>query len=137
MSSHALLVIGLLVGLVLTVAVGVDAHRRGRSGFLWGLLTFFTGVVGAFVYALVVLTGDGGKSGSGEGETDAVRVCPNCSATHAGTPDYCSDCGEPLDADDDASVATVLRSGSRGYCSDCKGRVDLDADRCPNCGAVF
>jgi RNA polymerase subunit RPABC4/transcription elongation factor Spt4 len=133
-SSHALLVIGLLLGIVLTIVVGADAHSRGRSGFLWGFLTFFTGLVGAFVYALVVLTGDGAED---DGDPDVVRVCRNCSAAHEGTPAYCSDCGEPLDEADDRPVASVLRSGSRGYCGNCRSQVDLDADDCPNCGAVL
>lgn len=134
MSGHALLVIGLLIGIVLTIAVGVDAHNRGRSGLLWGFLTFFTGIIGAFVYALVVLTGDGSDD---DGDSDAVRVCQNCSATHDGTPAYCSDCGEPLDEADDRPVASVLRSGSQGYCGNCTSRVDPDADSCPSCGAVL
>lgn len=133
-SSHALLVFGLLLGIVLTVAVGVDAHNRGRSGLLWGLLTFLTGVIGAFIYALVVLTGDGADADEG---SDTRRVCSNCSAAHTGAPDYCSDCGEPLGADDDAPVASILRSGSQGYCGNCKSEVPLDADTCSNCGALL
>jgi hypothetical protein len=129
MSSHAALLIWLLLGLVLTVAVGVDAHNRGRSGFLWGLLTFFTGIVGAFVYVLVLLSGDDSE------DPESVRICPNCSATHSGTPEYCSDCGEALDRDDDAPTATVVRSGPRGYCSHCNTPVGLDAEACPGCGA--
>lgn len=135
MTSHALLALGVLVGMLLTVGVGVDAHNRGRSWVLWGMLTFFTGLVGAVIYGLVVLAG-GDSSGGGD-DADTVRYCPNCSTTHPGTPNFCSDCGEPLDADDDRPVATILRSGSRGYCRNCTSAVGLDADTCPNCGAVF
>lgn len=133
MSSHALLAVGLLLGVVLTVAVGVDAHNRGRSGFLWGLLTFVTGLVGAFFYALVVLTGDGAT----DDDPDTVRYCAACEAAHTGTPQFCSDCGESLGTDDDRAVASVLRSGADGYCSNCKSKVGLDAETCSNCGAVL
>lgn len=133
MSNHALLLFGLLLGIGLTVAVGIDAHNRGRSGFVWGLLTFFTGLLGAFIYALVVLTDDG----TDRADVDEVRRCSNCSATHPGSPDYCSECGEPLGSDDDTPVATVLRSGSQGYCSNCKARVNFDAETCSDCGATF
>ena len=39
----------------LGVWVGVDANRRGLSGVLWGLLVFFTGIVGLIVYLLVAV----------------------------------------------------------------------------------
>ena len=135
MSSHALLVFWLLFGITLTVGVGVHAHNRGRSGFIWGLLTLFTGIIGAFIYVLVVLTGDGAHV---EGEDpDHRRVCQNCSATHTGQPEYCSGCGEALGADDDKPTGSVLRSGSQGYCSNCKGKVELDAETCGHCGALL
>ncbi|WP_372912385.1 zinc ribbon domain-containing protein [Salinigranum sp.] len=133
MSSHALLAFGLLLGVVLTVTVGVDAHNRGRSGFLWGLLTLFTGLVGAFFYALVVLTGDGATDDG----PDTVRYCSACATAHMGTPAFCSDCGESLGTDEDRAVASVLRSGADGYCSNCKSKVGLDAETCSNCGAVL
>lgn len=135
MSSHALLVFWLLFGVALTVGVGVHAHNRGRSGFIWGLLTLFTGLIGAFIYVLVVLTGDGAQVE--DEDPDHRRVCPNCSATHTGQPDYCSACGEALGADDDKPTGSVLRSGSQGYCSNCKGKVELDAETCGHCGALL
>lgn len=132
MSNHALLVLGLVVGLTMTIAVGFDAHSRGRNGVLWGLLTFFTGLLGAFVYALVLLTQAGADD-----DPETVRTCAACGATNAGTPEYCSDCGEPLTDGDDAPVASIIRSGSKGYCSNCQSEVGLDADACANCGAVL
>lgn len=135
MSSHALLVFSFLFWIALTVGVGVHAHNRGRSGFIWGLLTFLTGLIGAFIYALVVLTGDGTHT---EGkDPDFRRVCPNCSATHTGRPAYCSACGEALGSDDDKPTGSVLRSGSQVYCSNCKGKVGLDAETCRHCGALL
>lgn len=135
-SSHALLVFGFLFGIALTIGVGVHAHNRGRSGFLWGLLTFFTGIIGAFIYLLVTLTSDGDDTGD-DGRSDVRRVCPACSSVHAGEPNYCEECGEALGPDDDRPDSTILRSGSQGYCSNCKGEVKFDADTCPNCGALL
>ena len=117
MSSHALLISWFFFGVVLTVGVGVHANNRGRSGFIWGLLTLLTGVIGAFVYSLVILTGDGAPN---EEDPDHRRVCPNCSATHTGRPEYCNACGEALGSDDDKPTGTILRTGSQGYCSNCK-----------------
>jgi len=135
MSAHALLVFWLLFGVALTVGVGVHAHNRGRSGFIWGLLTLFTGLIGAFIYVLVVLTGDGAQAA--DEDPDHRRVCPNCSTAHAGQPEYCSECGEALGSDDDRPTGSVLRSGSQGYCSNCKGQVELDAEACRQCGALL
>jgi hypothetical protein len=118
---------------ILAVGVGVHAANRDRSAFLWGLVTFFTGLLGAFVYALVLAS----AAQSDDDASDEVRVCPSCSARHTGSPAHCPDCGDPLSDDDEATVASVLRSGSQGYCSNCKSQVDLDADACANCGSVF
>jgi hypothetical protein len=133
MANEALLVFGLLFGLLLTGIVAVDAANRNRSALIWGMATFFTGVLGAFVYALVVLTGDGAESG----DPDVVRTCSACGTGHEGTPNYCRECGEPMDDADDRPVATVLRSGSDGYCSNCKSEVGLSADACSDCGALL
>ena len=43
-----------LLHIVLAVWVGVDANRRRMNGVLWGLLVFFTSVVGLIVYLIVV-----------------------------------------------------------------------------------
>jgi hypothetical protein len=42
------------------------------------MTTFCTGVLGAFVYALVVLTGDGAESG----DPDLVWRCSACGTGH-------------------------------------------------------
>jgi len=133
-SSHVVVFFAILFWTALAVGVGIHAMDRGRSGFLWGLLTFFTGLVGLLVYAVVVGTA---ADTVDDDDAERVRRCPECSASHEGSPNYCADCGEPLDEDDDVVRARVLRSGSRGYCSNCKSQVGLDADDCTNCGAVF
>jgi RNA polymerase subunit RPABC4/transcription elongation factor Spt4 len=133
-SSHVLAVVAILFWTGLSVAVGVHAINRDRSGLLWGALTLVTGLVGLLIYAVVAGTA---ADEVGGGDPERRRRCPACSASHDDAPDYCPDCGEPLDEGDDVVVARLLRSGSRGYCSNCKERVDLAADDCPNCGAVF
>lgn len=135
MSSHGLaLVVALLVWTALSVAVGIHAMDRDRSGFLWGLLTFFTGLIGLLIYAVVA---GSAADTVDDDEPERRRRCPACATSHDGTPNYCGECGEPLDETDDVVAARILRSGSRGYCSNCKSRVALDADRCSDCGAMF
>lgn len=134
MSVHLYIV--LLLWTLVAGGVGIHASNRGRSGFLWGFVTFFTGLLGLVIY-LVVLANAADSPSDDDSGAETLRVCPACSSSHPGTPAYCSDCGEPLGPDDETGVATVLRSGSRGYCSNCKARVGLDADRCSDCGCVF
>lgn len=138
MSSHGAVLVLSLLWITVAVAVGIHASSRNRSGFVWGLVTFLLGVFGVVVYLLALLITDD-PPGDEDGDDDATRVrtCPACETEHDGSPNYCSECGEPLDEDNDVVVARLLRSGSRGYCSNCKTQVDLDADGCPNCGAVL
>jgi hypothetical protein len=128
-----------LLWVTVAVAVGIHASSRGRSGFVWGFVTFLLGLVGVVVYLLALLITDDPPQTRTKAEptTPRVRVCPACSTSHEASPNYCSACGEALDGDDDVVVTRILRSGSRGYCSNCKSRVALDADGCPDCGAVF
>lgn len=135
MSSHVLVVVSLLFWVALSVAVGIHANDRGRSGFLWAIVTLLTGLVGLLVYALVL--GHAADQVNEEDDAERFRRCPACSTRHEGTPNFCGECGEPLDEDDDVVAARLLRSGSRGYCSNCKSQIALDADSCPNCGAVL
>jgi membrane protease subunit (stomatin/prohibitin family) len=140
MSSHAsVALVVLLLWTTVAVAVGIHASSRGRSGFVWGFVAFLMGLVGVVVYLLALLITDDPPTDQDDRDDDTRqrRVCPECSTGHEGSPNYCSECGEPLDADDNVVVARVLRSGSRGYCSNCKSRVGLDADACADCGAVF
>lgn len=140
MSSHglALLIVAVLWAMVAFV-VALDASRRGRHAGLWGLLTFLAGIFGAVLYVVVVVaTEDPGDGADGDGGDPAtVRLCPECSARHDGSPDYCADCGAELRPDDERPVGRLLRSGSRRYCGNCKSRVHRDADACPDCEAVF
>ena len=43
-----------LLQLILGVWVGIDAQKRGSNGYFWGLLVFFTSIVGLLVYLLWV-----------------------------------------------------------------------------------
>lgn len=130
MSTHLLLALAIWPAVALVV--GIHASSRDRSGAVWGLGTLFTGVIGLVVYLIVLLTAD-----ERDDDPAQLRVCPGCSSSHAGRPDYCPDCGEALDESADVVSARILRSGSDGYCSNCKSQVDLDADACENCDGVF
>lgn len=130
MSAHFF--VGAMLWLVVAVAVGVHAMDRGRSGFFWGISTVITGVIGLVVYIVVIADE---LDDPDRGET--VVVCSNCAARHDESPDYCSDCGEPLGEEDETSTAGIVRSGPAAYCGRCNARVEFGADECPNCGSVF
>ena len=137
-SSHALLLVVALCWITVAAAVGIHASGRGRSGFVWGLVTFLLGIFGVVVYLLaLLLTDDPPTDADGNDAPDRFRRCPECATRHDGTPNYCAECGEPLDEGNDVVDARLLRSGSRGYCSNCKAQIDLDADGRPDCGAAF
>lgn len=56
-SSHVVLfaMFAFVWGMV-AFAIGIDASRRDRNGGFWAVLTFLTGLFGAVLYGLVVLT---------------------------------------------------------------------------------
>jgi len=57
MAGHAVLILlGVLSWLTVSIAVGVDAIRRGRTGGVWGITVFLLGPIGLFLYVLVILT---------------------------------------------------------------------------------
>ncbi|MDX1748394.1 MAG: zinc ribbon domain-containing protein [Halobacteriales archaeon] len=121
-------------------AVAIDASRRGRHAGLWAVLTLFTGLFGAVLYGLVVLTTsdqpDDGTSQEGT-EPETVRICPACASEHDDSPNYCDECGAELGPGDEHPVGRRLATGSRRYCSNCKSEIGREANACPNCGAVF
>jgi len=141
MSGHvvAFVLVAFVWGMV-AFAIAIDASRRGRHGGVWGLVTFLTGLFGAVVYGLVVLTtndpSDDGASADGT-EPELVRICPTCSSECGASQSYCGECGTELGPEDEHPVGRRLKTGSRRYCSNCKSRVGRKADSCPNCGAVF
>ena len=120
-------------------AVAIDASRRGRHGGLWAALALFTGLFGAILYGLVVLTtSDPSGGGSApEREPGTVRVCPACSSEHDDAPNYCEECGAELGPEDEHPVGRRLATGSRRYCSNCRSEVGRERETCPNCSAVF
>ncbi len=103
-----------LLQLILGVWVGVDAQKRGSNGYFWGLLVFFTSIVGLLVYLLWVT--DAMEKISHE--VNQVKAHPP-GATAAAAPG-----GEPVVVD------AVLPT-----CASCGGEVEDDFKVCPACGA--
>lgn len=121
-------------------AVAIDASRREQHAGFWAILTFFTGVFGAILYGLVILTTSDPTDDAGAEEnieSEMVRVCPTCSSEYDVSHDYCDECGGELGPDDEFPVARRLKTGSKRYCSNCKSKVDRKTNRCPSCDAVF
>lgn len=121
-------------------AVAIDASRRGRHAGFWAVLTFLTGLFGAILYGLVILTTKdptGGGGSEDNAEPEMIRVCPTCSSECDISQDYCDECGDELGPDDEYPVGRRLKTGSKRYCSNCKSKINRKANRCPSCGAVF
>jgi hypothetical protein len=141
MASHlvSFAVVALLWGMV-AFAISIDASRRERHSGFWTLLTFLTGLFGAILYGLVVLTtSDPSDEGRPDEEADSglVCVCPTCSSRCDSSQNYCDECEAELGPEDEYPVGRRLKTGSKRYCSNCKSEVGRTAIACPTCGAVF
>lgn len=102
---------GLLIQIVLAVWVGVDAGKRGMSGWLWGLLVFFTGIVGLLVYAIVCTAGTSGAR-------NGVAAPP-----------------APPPPDIPAPSAATAPGLVTLHCLSCDGTIQPEFKVCPYCGA--
>lgn len=112
---------------MIAFAVAIDASGREQHAGFWAVLTFFTGLFGAILYGLVILTtsdstGDAGSEDAMEPEM--VRACPTCSSQCDVSQDYCDECGGELGPDDEYPVGRRLKTGSKRYCSNCKSKID-------------
>jgi hypothetical protein len=105
-----------LINIALAIWVGYDASRKGQVGILWGLLVFFTGIVGLIVY-LLVSPALGQKNGAARPVEVGAACCPECNANLQ--PEYkaCPYCG------------TTLR------CASCGQAVQGGWKVCPHCAA--
>ena len=100
-----------LLQLILGVWVGVDAQKRGSNGYFWGLLVFFTSIIGLLVYLLWV--------------TDAMeKISQEVNQIKAQAPAAAA-AAEPVTV-----VDAVLPS-----CPACGGEVEEGFKACPACGA--
>ncbi|MHA1168211.1 MAG: zinc-ribbon domain-containing protein [Candidatus Hodarchaeales archaeon] len=93
--------VGLLFQLFLAVLIYRDANdNNDPNAFLWGVVVFFTGIIGIIVYLLV-------KSRSPMKQydpsreiplrrTSATRFCPYCGTIVEKTSKFCMDCGAKL-----------------------------------------
>lgn len=136
MSGHVVsfVMVAFVWGMV-AFAIGIDAGRRRRHSGFWAVLTFLTGLFGAIIYGLVVLTTS--DPADDERDSELVRVCPTCSSRYDASQSYCGECGAELGAEDEHPVGRRLKTGSKRYCSNCKSEVGRTANACPSCGAVL
>ncbi len=114
---YGLLWMGGLIQIGLAIWVGVDAHRKGLNGFLWGLLVFFTFIVGLVVYMLVgtsLARGNGRAAAPAPAATPAA-VCPACAKPVQREFKVCPYCGVSL------------------RCPKCEGPVESGWKVCPSC----
>jgi RNA polymerase subunit RPABC4/transcription elongation factor Spt4 len=88
-----------LLQLILGVWVGVDAHKRGSNGYFWGLLVFFTSIIGLLVYLLWVT--DAMEKISHEvnqvkAQPSEALACPDCGGEVEDGFKACPACGASL-----------------------------------------
>jgi len=96
------------IQVLLSFWVGFDAQKRGMHGILWGLLVFFTGIVGLIVYLIVapsLAQRNGGAQPAGAAAPGArcakcgaavqpeFKACPYC-----GAPTRCPHCDQAIQA---------------------------------------
>jgi len=115
-----------LISAGLAVWVGVDANKRGLNGVLWGLLVFFTGIVGLIVYLLVgpAMQYKNGNAKepvqpieTGQPLPAAAMHCPACKKEINDEYKACPYCGTAL------------------QCGHCGKRTQGDWKVCPYCTA--
>lgn len=114
---------GFFINLLLAVWVGVDAGKRGMQGLLWGLLVFFTSIVGVVVYLLVrsgsmpPLNGD--RPQPPPSATAGAVNCASCQGALQPGFKICPYCGEPVER----------------KCPSCDQPIRAGWKHCPECGA--
>lgn len=73
-----------IIWIYLVVWVARDANKRGISGTLWGILTFFLGLIGLLLYLLVRPKGNLVLCDyCGREKLEALTHCPHCNKTTA------------------------------------------------------
>jgi hypothetical protein len=115
-----------LISACLAVWVGVDANKRGLNGVLWGLLVFFTGIVGLIVYLLV-----GPAMQHRNGQAVVPAQPPPAEAAPSSEGNRCPACQKEVRDEFKACpyCGTALR------CDHCGKRTRADWKVCPYCTA--
>jgi RNA polymerase subunit RPABC4/transcription elongation factor Spt4 len=127
--------VGWLVQLALAVWVTTDANRREMNGILWGVLVFFTSVVGLVVYLIVISTSsarNGRATSLGSGGRNAPQApssVPPSGDNHL--PRFCSSCGGSVQAQFKVCPYCGESLGKR--CTSCGCQVSPDWKVCPYC----
>lgn len=125
---HGLLGIWGLIQIGLAIWVGFDADRRGSNGFLWGLLVFFTGVVGLIVYLIVIPTmARRGEPGGEAGSALVAAVVPPGPASPGAA--RCGSCGAQVQAD----FRVCPECGASLRCAACERPLQPSWKVCPYC----
>jgi RNA polymerase subunit RPABC4/transcription elongation factor Spt4 len=125
-----------LLSVVLAVWVGSDANRRGMNGLLWGLLVFFTSVVGLLIYLIVAE----GRNGTQRAAVEPAGPPPPAAvpATEPAPPPAteggaaCRTCGTSLQAD--FKVCPNCGAGIGAACRSCARPLEAEWKVCPYCG---
>ena len=129
---YGMLGITFLIQLVLAVWVGIDAQKQGHNGFLWGILVFFTPVIGLIVYLLLVpvlarRNGDPPFATAPAGAAPATAGAPAAESPPASAT--CPACRAQIEAD--FKVCPVCGNSLR--CAGCDKPIRGGWKVCPYC----
>gem|GEM_PF-1695345 len=133
-----------MISLLLAIWVGFDASKRGYSGLLWGLLVFFTSIVGLVVYLLVthssVANGGVRRNGSEFPPPRPLSSPPSPAAGRgsAASPlpaTRCGQCGRGLQSD--FRVCPYCGSPRSDLCLGCHEKVEAHWKVCPHCARTL
>jgi hypothetical protein len=121
--------LGWLLNLILAVWVTLDANRRGMNGVLWGVLVFFTCVVGLIVYLIVA--GTAARNGAATQPSPAAPSAAPASSPAASCPD-CRGRVEP-----GFRVCPYCGRSLGGLCPSCGRGVEAGWKVCPHCAGAL
>lgn len=126
--------VGWLVHLALALWVWWDANQRQLNGLLWGLLVFFTSVVGLLVYLIFSAQGNLEQAGvPGPGAPRPTPPPPPAAPYAREETRSCSKCGAELKIS--YLVCPYCAARQQRECPSCHAPAEAGWKVCPHCAS--
>ncbi len=123
--------VGWALQILLALWVFLDAHRKGQNGLLWGLLVFFTSIIGLLVYLIVGNQIDRPVWNGAPPGTSPPPPPPPPSYAASPPGHACAECGRALRVD--YRVCPYCGARQPVTCPGCLAVVEDDWRVCPHC----